>query len=300
MSVVVVGSLNMDIVMLVDQMPIIGETLLGEDVRYFYGGKGANQAVATSKMNVPVKMVGKVGDDTFGDKLLLHMGMTQVAMSEVKREAGTRTGTAAIIKLPEDNAIIVLPGANQKITPEDVSEQVLDEANVLLVQLEIPLATVAETLHQAKEKGVKTILNPAPYHPDVIELIKDVDYITPNEAEFARMMGHEEEDVTDVEADMLAWSKEHTTRLLVTRGGAGVSYVEAGQVKTVAAPKVQVADTTGAGDTFNGIFAAGLDQDVDFETAVKQAVYGASLAVTKMGAQTAMPTKKQLTKFMTE
>ena len=99
---------------------------------------------------------------------------------------------------------------------------------------------------------------------------------------------------------MLAWSKEHTTRLLVTRGGAGVSYVEAGQVKTVAAPKVQVADTTGAGDTFNGIFAAGLDQDVDFETAVKQAVYGASLAVTKMGAQTAMPTKKQLTKFMTE
>lgn len=96
MSVVVVGSLNMDIVMLVDQMPIIGETLLGEDVRYFYGGKGANQAVAASKMNVPVKMVGKVGDDTFGDKLLLHMGMTQVAMSEVKREAGTRTGTGRL------------------------------------------------------------------------------------------------------------------------------------------------------------------------------------------------------------
>lgn len=300
MSVVVVGSLNMDIVMLVDQMPIIGETLLGEDVRYFYGGKGANQAVAASKMNVPVKMVGKVGDDTFGDKLLLHMGMTQVAMSEVKRESGTRTGTAAIIKLPEDNAIIVLPGANQKVSSADVSEQVLEEAHVLLAQLEIPLETVAEVLQRAKETGVKTILNPAPYHPDVVKLLPDVDYITPNEAEFARMMGHEEEATVDVEADMLAWSKDHATRLLVTRGGAGVSYVEEGQVKTVAAPKVQVADTTGAGDTFNGIFAAGLDQDVDFETAVKQAVYGASLAVTKMGAQTAMPTKKQLAKFMTE
>lgn len=287
MSIVVVGSLNMDIVMLVDQMPIIGESLLGEDVRYFYGEKGANQAVAASKMNAPVKMVGKVGDDTFGDKLLLHMGMTQVSMSEVKRELGTRTGTAAIIKLPEDNAIIVLPGANQKITSEDVKEQVLKEARVLLVQLEIPIQTVGEVLRRGKELGIQTNLNPAPYHPEIQELLADVDYITPNEAEFARMMGHENEQAADVEADMLAWSQKHTTRLIVTRGSRGVSYVENGLVKTIAAPKVKVADTTGAGDTFNGILAAGLDREESLEEIITQAVYGASLAVTKMGAQTA-------------
>lgn len=293
MTVLVIGSLNMDIVMEVAHMPAIGETVLGDEVNYFFGGKGANQAVACAKMGEAVSLVGKVGNDTFGDKLLIHMNMAQVEMSQVKREATALTGTAAIMKLPEDNAIVVLPGANQLVTPADLKDEMLAKADVLLAQLEIPPATVLDALQRGKSKGLVTILNPAPYTDEVQGMLPYLDYITPNETEFGRMIGSKRGDY-EVETAMLAWAQTHKTHLIVTRGGAGVSYVCDGTVKTVVAPKVTVKDTTGAGDTFNGILAAALAKGENLDAAVKKATYGATLSVTKMGAQSAMPTPKQL------
>ena len=299
MKVLVLGSLNMDLVMEVSKMPSIGETVLGDNVSYFFGGKGANQAVACRRLGVPVTLVGKVGNDTFGDKLMIHMNMAAIDMSQVKLEAGAFTGTAAIMKLPEDNAIVVLPGANQLVTPDDLKEDVLEQAQVLLAQLEIPLATVMDAFKRAKEKGLITILNPAPYHEAVEEMLPFVDYITPNEREFRRMVQTSSEmESFDLEAAMLSWSKKQETQLIVTRGSKGVSYVLEGKVKTVAAPRMAVTDTTGAGDTFNGILAATLAKKEPLETAVLKASFGASLSVTKMGAQSGMPSEKQLAEFM--
>lgn len=301
MSVLVLGSLNMDIVMEVAEMPAVGETVLGDNVSYFFGGKGANQAVACRRMGEPVTLVGKVGNDTFGDKLMIHMNMADVDMSQVTLEAAAFTGTAAIMKLPEDNAIVVLPGANQLVAPEDLKDTVLENSRVLLAQLEIPPATVADALKRGREKGLITILNPAPYHEKVPEMLPFVDYVTPNEREFRRMTQPATDKAAfDVEAAMLAWSKEHETCLIVTRGSKGVSYVSEGQVKTVAAPNVTVKDTTGAGDTFNGILAAAFAQGENLSSAVLKASFGASLSVTKMGAQSGMPSAKQLAAFMTK
>lgn len=300
-KIVVLGSLNMDLVMGTDRLPQIGETILGESIDYMIGGKGSNQAVAASRMGNEVALLGCVGADTFGEKLLKHLEKETLDLSHVNRIENIFTGIANIFKLPEDNAIVVIPGANSLVDESYLMEhvRVIEEADVILCQLEIPIETVAKGFQIAKEQGKITILNPAPFNKKVLDLLPYVDVITPNETEFEGLIGRQLESDKDLENAMRVWAKEHHTKLIVTRGSKGSSYVENDQLISLAAIKAESVDTTGAGDTFNGILASELSLGVQMKEAVRMATTGASLSVTKFGAQTGMPTRYEVTSRLT-
>jgi ribokinase len=275
---------------------VIGETLLGEHVDYFIGGKGANQAVAAARTNTATTLIGQVGTDAFGEKILtalkrenLHLQVTQTAIP---------TGIAAIFKLPNDNAIVVLPGANADFTIDVKATNAWDDASIFLTQLEISLATVQEGLQLAKAKGLTTIVNPAPFHSAIVEMLPLIDIITPNETEFAQLIGQELTSDKELEAAMLTWRAQHATRLIVTRGSQGTSFIANNAIQTVPALSVAVVDTTGAGDTFNGLFAAELATGSTFAQAVRFATIGASLSVQKLGAQSGIPSRETILQHM--
>lgn len=296
-KVVVLGSINMDMVMTTDRLPEVGETLLGETIDYYVGGKGANQAVAAARIDASVALIGKIGQDTFGEKVSAHLKNEGIDMRRITVEKNLFTGVASIFKLKADNAIVVLPGANMLLeVTDELMREAISAKDVLLTQLEIPIATVKQGLKVAQEKGAVTILNPAPYNEKVRDLLPFVDIITPNETEFEGLLGQSITPET-LEKEMLQWSKAHDTQLIVTRGSHGISYTTETSVKTVSAQKVAVVDTTGAGDTFNGILAACLAKQLPLKQAIEYAGLGASLSVTKLGAQTGMPTSQEIVQF---
>ncbi|MBS4803839.1 MAG: ribokinase [Clostridium sp.] len=300
-KIVVVGSLNMDLVMEVNRIPKIGETLKGERMNYLIGGKGANQAVAASRLGNDVAMIGCVGKDTFGGKILKHLKEEGIDVSSVKSDDSTFTGIATIFKTEVDNSIVVIPGANDFCSRELIDENIelIKSADILITQLEIPIETVEYALKVAKENGVKTILNPAPAREISDEMLKNVDFITPNETEFELICRNNIEDGETLEKEMINWQNKHiSTRLIVTRGKEGSSYIEDNLVKTVKAMSVKVTDTTGAGDTFNGSLAHGIINNYSMENIVGFAGTAASLSVTKLGAQTGMPTLDEVNKYL--
>ena len=290
-KVVVLGSINIDLVMETPRFPQIGETILGEKMDYYMGGKGANQAVACARMDAEVAMLGAGGTDAFGQQAVEHLKKEKLAVEMIQRVNDEPTGTAAIFRIGHDNAIVVLPGANRALTDCSELDTLLTAGDILLVQLEIPLATVAAGLTIAKKKQAITILNPAPF-AELSAFIDQVDYLTPNETEFAELA---QVAITDenIEAEMLRWSQKQRTKLIVTRGAAGVSYVEQDRVVTMPTIAVDAVDTTGAGDTFNGLLAAFL-AEYPLAEAIKRASIGASLSTTKIGAQTGMPTRAEI------
>lgn len=299
-KVVVLGSLNMDMVVTTERLPVIGETIHGQYIRYMMGGKGANQAVASSRMGISTSLIGSVGNDTFGEKIRKHLSEENLDISSVKIEKNAFTGIATVFHTNHDNAIVVIPGANEFCTKQVVDEHIdiIKQADVLLTQLEIPMETVEYALKKAKEFGVKTILNPAPYAELATELFEYIDYFTPNESEFASMIGKELNSSEEFEAEMVDWSKKHKVNLVVTRGDVGSSYIENGEVHTIPSMKVDVVDTTGAGDTFNGILAYAIAEEIELREAVTMAGKGASLSITAFGAQSGMPTIETLKKYM--
>lgn len=292
-KVIVLGSINVDMVMETERFPQMGETILGNSIDYFMGGKGANQAVAASRVGAESILYGKVGDDTFGQKALSHLKAEKINMAFVSIEKNIFTGVASIFRINSDNSIVVLPGANMLLDQVDDLSGQINKEDIFLTQLEIPLETVEKGLRLARENGALTILNPAPFNEEIVAYLDLVDIITPNETEFEGMVGHAIKDVM-LEAEMLQWSQKYQTKLIVTRGAAGVSYVWGEQVITVPVIDVEVMDTTGAGDTFNGILAAFLSKKIDYQEAIRLASIGASLSTTKIGAQTGMPTHVQL------
>ncbi len=293
-EVVVLGSLNMDIVVASPRFPKAGETIMGQDLAYFVGGKGANQAVAAARQGISTTLLGKVGPD-HADQILTTLAKEHLDLSHIHVEPDYPTGTAIITQAHDDNTIIVVPGANSQCDVSYVNNQqgLLTATKVLLGQLEIPIESLKTAFRLTKAAQGLTILNPAPYRKEVLELLVDVDYLTPNETEFAELVAHFREP-GDVETDLLFLSDLLTTQLIVTRGVLGVSLVVNQQVKTIPALEVIVKDTTGAGDTFSGILAAYLAQGADLLAAVKLAAIGASLSVKKLGAQAGMPTKELL------
>ncbi|MBO0424224.1 ribokinase [Enterococcus plantarum] len=294
-KVIVLGSINMDMVMETDRLPKVGETLLGQSIDYYVGGKGANQAVAAARVGAKVSLIGKIGDDTFGSKVYKHLEQEKIDVSGVTSEKNIFTGVASIFKLKEDNAIVVLPGANMLL--QDIETNLTENVksdDILLTQLEIPIETVQKGLSLAKAKGAVTILNPAPYDEKVIDMLPVVDIITPNETEFEGLLGYSITDEGQFEKEMLNWSRTHKTQLIVTRGRDGISYTTENEVITIPAKEVTVVDTTGAGDTFNGILAACLAKEMTVSEAIQLAGKGATLSVTKLGAQTGMPTLEDI------
>lgn len=302
-KIVVMGSLNMDMVLTTERLPRIGETIHGEHIYYMMGGKGANQAVAASRMGIPTALIGCVGNDTFGEKMRKHLAEENehLDVSSVTTVDGVFTGIATVFKTNKDNAIVVIPGANDCCDQAVVDEHldVIKQADVLLVQLETPLDTVAYALKKAKALGLKTILNPAPYKALSSEMLAYADYLTPNETEFESLTGRKFDSPEQLEAAMLAWSNDHAgVNLIVTRGSKGSSYVAHGAVHTVPSIQVEVVDTTGAGDTFNGILAYAIAENKPLGDAVKLAGIGASLSITGLGAQTGMPSLEKIQPYL--
>lgn len=289
--IVVVGSLNMDLVVDVNAFPQVGETKLGQSISYLSGGKGANQAVGCARLEAQVSMIGAVGDDGFGREILSQLEQEGIDVTGVKRLHNEATGIASIIHTPEDNSIIIVPGANGLVTPQHVYEQrhTIAAADVLLVQLEIPLDAVQEALRIAKEAQVVTILNPAPAQQLPLELLQLADYITPNEIEFQQLSGEGFD--TSLYQDAIAeYSHQLDCALLITRGSKGAVLYNEGVWHEASAPKVEVRDTTGAGDCLNAAFATMLAYGKDAGEALEFAVHAAALSVTRYGAQAGMPT----------
>ncbi|TFJ94195.1 ribokinase [Lentibacillus salicampi] len=286
-NVCIVGSINMDLTVITDKMPMQGETVLGDKFFTSPGGKGANQAVAAARMGANVNFIGAVGDDSFGPTLRQNLANEGVETKGIETMSDEATGTATIILSESDNRIIVAPGANNRVTPELVMQHsdLIKNSDVVLLQLEIPMETIMAVTELAEANKVPVILNPAPFQPLPEEVLKNTAYLTPNEIELASM-----------KEDPLFESIQE--KLIVTRGDKGISFAENGAEREISGHSVQVTDTTGAGDTFNGALAAELAGGAELSDALVMANAAAALSVSKTGAQGGMPTKQDIQEFL--
>lgn len=291
-KITVIGSINMDLVTSTNKIPKVGETVLGHSFHTIPGGKGANQAVAAARLGADVTMIGAVGDDSFGQPLLDHLTNQGINTKSIMKVNGTSTGIASIIVSEADNSIIVVPGANNHITPELIEkhEDKIINSNILLLQLEIPLESVIRAVELAKKHGIRTILNPAPIQKLPKELLEMVDYLTPNEHEQALLFASV--DGTEQELENI---KE---KCIVTKGAKGVMIYNNCEKIEIPSIQVEAVDTTGAGDSFNGALATALCEGLDIEEACRFANVVGAISVTKLGAQTGMPTKKEVEEFL--
>ncbi|MBA4495498.1 ribokinase [Paenactinomyces guangxiensis] len=295
-KIVVVGSLNMDVVVKAKRPPRMGETILGDEVHFVPGGKGANQAVAAAKLGSEVTMIGSVGQDPFGHSLLRSLQEQGIRSQTVRVLPGVPTGVASIILAQEDNCIIVVSGANSHCQPEHVAEyqEYIKMADVVLLQLEIPLDTVQYAAQLAKELGKTVILNPAPAQNLPDTLLRNVDYITPNQSELELLTGISPEK-EGLEAGMNQLLKRGVRHVITTLGREGAAVLSSGEpLVRVAGYRVPVVDTTGAGDAFNAGLACALAEQKRVKAAIDFAGKVAALAVTKLGAQPGMPTRAEV------
>lgn len=288
--ITVLGSINMDLVTVTELVPHQGETLLGQSFSTFPGGKGANQAVAATRLGAEVIMLGKVGTDLFGSKIKELLREEEINVDYVDSATENETGTATILVSNQDNRIIVVPGANSEVTPAWVSahEEQIKNSELLLLQLEIPLESIMKAIEIANHHQVPVILNPAPFQRLSREILDGVTYLTPNEHEFKQLLN--QASPADVE---LIKSKS-----VVTKGEKGVEFHLDNQLTIVEAMKVEVMDTTGAGDTFNGALAVALTKKHSLRDAVYFAAVAASISITKMGAQTGMPNLNEMEEML--
>jgi ribokinase len=288
-SVTVVGSLNEDVLVRVRRLPGRGETVVGTAATQAPGGKGANQAAAAGRLAPGVHMVGRVGDDPAGDRQLAALAESRVNVSRVRRTPGVPTGSATI-PVEEgsgENLIVVVPGANAVLTPEDAVVDRVRLADVLLLQLEVPLATV----QAAAEAATGTVvLTPAPSQQLPAELLARVDVLVPNEHELAELAGADPGERSPAELAALARSLA-SAAVVVTLGARGALVVpgNGGPVLLQPPPPVTAVDSTGAGDCFCGALAAALAGGSPLPEAVRFAVAAAALSTTGPGARGALP-----------
>jgi ribokinase len=277
----------------------MGETVMGEAVHFIPGGKGANQAVAAAKLGAQAVMIGAVGDDPFARSLRESLQKSGVDLRGVKTVPGMATGIASILLTDEDNSIVVVAGANSRCLPEDVAagRELLSGADILLLQLEIPLETVLAAARTAKELGKKVILNPAPARELPDELYRLTDVITPNRSELEFLTGRPVEE-GGLEASMRNLLERGAGCVVTTLGAEGAAFLSPeGGFRRVKGYAVDVVDTTGAGDAFNAALACGLSEGMELPDAVDFAGRTAALAVTRLGAQDGMPQRKEVEDF---
>jgi ribokinase len=298
-TIVVVGSLNMDLVVRAPRHPQPGETLIGGDFQTFPGGKGANQAVAAARLGAAVRMIGRVGRDTFGDALLKTVLQDGVDTTFIRRDEQAATGVALItLDAAGQNTIVVAPGANMQITPQDIldSEPAFSGADLLLIQLECPLEAVQTAAELAHRHGLQVVLNPAPARPLPASLLNQTDYLLPNEPEL-RLLANEEANVNTAAARLMAQGVRH---LVVTLGEEGALLVTDQVQEKLPAFRVPVVDTVAAGDAFTAAFCVGLAEGKSLREAVVWGNAAGAIAVTRPGAQPAMPSREELIQFLKE
>jgi ribokinase len=295
-EIIVVGSLNA--VVRTPRFPRPGETISGEDLQVIPGGKGANQAVAAARHGANVSMLGRVGNDTFGDFLLDNLKENNVDFQHIQRDTAS-TGTAIIVvDTNGQNSIVLSPGANGKVSSADVSSASFSDHKLLLLQLEIPIPTVLSATQRAHENGLSVILNPAPAQQLPEELISVVDYLIPNETELSLLTAMEVKDTPSAERAAKSLLERGVKNVIVTLGSKGALIVTGTQVTHIDTYKVDVVDTTAAGDAFIGGFAYKLLQNKSLEDSVRYGCACGALATTKFGAQPSLPTKKEVENFM--
>ncbi|WP_442777206.1 ribokinase [Sphaerotilus montanus] len=299
-AVAVIGSLNMDLRVQTPRLPAPGETLLGTGFSTDSGGKGANQAVAAARMGAAVAMLGRVGRDAHGAALTQALQADGIDTSAVGKDTDAPTGTAIIVLMPSgENSIIVIPGANHRYTPAEVaaSAAALRHAKVAVAQLECPLDTVRAALTLAHDAGVCTVLNAAPAQPLDDALLAAVDWLVVNEIEAAMLTGLPTDTPAQIEAAAHALRQRGPSQVVVTLGSAGLLHVGPDGALALPAPRVTAVDTTGAGDTFVGALAAGLAEGLPIPATLTRAQVAAALAVTRLGTQSAMPTRAEVDAF---
>jgi len=295
--IVVVGSINMDLVTRTPRIPLAGQTLIGSDFATTPGGKGANQAVAAARLGYPVRMVGAVGDDVFGQALLDNLTGAGVDTSAVERIPGP-SGVAPILVADNgENSIVVVPGANGKVNCAAIDRHaaLIRSAGMVLCQLELPLETVIHTLALCAEAGVPVMLDPAPAAPLPDALWSQAAWFTPNETEAALYLG-ESLRPEDGAKRLLA---RGLRGVVLKRGGEGACVAVAGGDAAWVKPfHVEAIDTVGAGDCFNGAFAVALLEGLDPWAAARFASAAAAISVTRRGAQASMPTRAEVDDFL--
>jgi ribokinase len=295
--VFVAGSINMDVVATAARHPKVGETVAGQAVHFFPGGKGANQAVAAAKLGAPATLIGRLGMDAFGQQLRTFLSLQGVDLALVKDTADIHSGTAIITIADADNTIVVVPGANALVSAEDVAGAVLAKGDVAVSQFEIPQATIAAFFKRARAAQATTILNPAPAMACGPELLDLVDILILNETELG-FLAHTELNDTDEIACFVEAARRLPTGsdkiICVTLGKRGVLALVGGEPSLIAGRVVKAVDTTGAGDCFVGALAAQLANGAAIRDALEYANAAASICVQRMGAAPSMPTAAEV------
>ncbi|MBY0219809.1 ribokinase [Paenibacillus illinoisensis] len=286
-KICVIGSSSMDLVVTSSRRPGAGETVLGESFKTVPGGKGANQAVAAARLGGEVTMIGRVGDDAFGQDILNNFKANAVNTQNVKPVTHLESGTAHIILAEGDNSIVFVEAANREVTPEYVNQaaEAIRNADIVLIQQEIPEETVVRVSSLCAEYGTPLLLNPAPARTVLQEVIDNAAYITPNE--------HEAE-ILFQGMSLAEALRKYPNKLFITEGSKGVRYFDGAEEILVPTYKVEAVDTTGAGDTFNAAFAVALAEGKPLQESIRFANRAASLSVTKFGAQGGMPTRDEV------
>jgi ribokinase len=299
-GVLVVGSANMDLVISADRFPNPGETIFGNKFEMFPGGKGANQAVCSAKLGGKTYFIGKMGRDNFSKSLQENMENDGVDLSHLLLDKENNTGTALItVDGKGENEIIVISGSNMKLSPQDIESKIdiFKEVKVVISQLEIPIETVLKAAWMSKENNIPFVLNPAPASVLPEEIFGLIDYLTPNENELSTLAGlilNQDNSIKNASRKLL---KKGVKNIIVTLGKKGAALINNDNEKYFPAPYVDVKDTTGAGDAFNGALAFALANGEEIEKAIQLAVNVASFSVTKMGAQNSMPSLEEVNNY---
>lgn len=304
-----VGSLNMDQVVRVPRIPVLGETLLGAgSLKLEPGGKGANQAVAMTRLGAPVAMAGRVGKDLFGERLLSSLQAENVDTGLIVVDQEEASGVAFIFLAPDgNNAIVVAAGANMRVGQDQVQTsnifEAIAQARALVLQLEIPLETVVSLISAAHNGGVPVVLNLAPGQPLPEETLKQLEVLVVNETEASLLSGQRVDSLEDARIVATVLHEQGIAKVALTLGSQGAVLAAGdgtGKTRIIyqPAPKVQVVDTTAAGDCFIGALTVALTEDQLPEDALRFAVYASALKVTKFGAQAGMPTRAEVDAFI--
>ena len=303
--IVVVGSINIDLVANAEHIPAAGETVRGSEFQVHPGGKGANQAVAVSRLGYPVQLIGKVGTGAFGEQLRAYLQEAGVDVQAVERHEGT-SGVAMITVSPRgENSIVVIPGANAQVTPEflDSHREIIRGAGIVLTQLEIPIETVLHLANVCAEYEVPLVLDPAPAHALPREIFRHMRWFTPNETEAAFFSHPSAPGLQDAEPAQIARSLLDlgVAGVVLKMGSRGVYLASAdGSSQMLPIFPVHAVDTTAAGDAFNGAFATALMLDMNPVEAARFASAAAAVSVTRAGAQPSMPNRAEVDELLGE
>lgn len=291
-----VGSANVDLTTFSDRFPRAGETIFGEHFDLGWGGKGANQAVAARLCGADVAMIARVGDDLFGPATITNFQAQGIDASQVRVLAGTSSGVAPIfVESNGQNRIIVVKGANDKLLPADVDEArpVLEAADCIVLQFEIPLQTVYHTVKLARARGIRCIVNPAPAQPVDLAALAGVDYFVPNETEAETITGMPVKSVEDARACAAHFLQQGVKRVIITLGEKGALLAHDGGIDVIAPYPVTTKDTTGAGDAFVGSFAVFLGEGLPERDAIARANLYAALSTMNVGTQKSFVTRER-------